>query len=67
MSGRNVAWTTAVATGVACAMTATSAAWLLLTQPVAVTAALDGHDLGAVLQALMFALVDAAAAVLRLF
>jgi hypothetical protein len=62
-----MAWTTAVATGVACAVTAASAAWLLLTQPLAVTASLDGHDLGALFQALMVAVLDAAAAVLRLF
>lgn len=67
MSGRNVAWTTAAATGLGCAVMAASAAWLLLTQPVAVTRALEGNNFAALLNALLAAAIDAAAAVMRLF
>ena len=66
MSGRNMAWTTAAAMGMGCAIMAASAAWLLLTQPVMVTAALDGRDLGSLLHALATAVMDAAAAFMRL-
>jgi hypothetical protein len=45
---------------------AASAAWILLTQPLAVTSALETHDLGALLQALMTAVAQAAAALLQL-
>ena len=47
MSGRDVAWTTAAATGLGCATAAAVAVWLLLTDPLAVTMALGAHDLGA--------------------
>jgi hypothetical protein len=67
MSGRNVAWTTAAATGIGCAILAASAAWLLLTQPVAVTRALERNDLAAVFGALVSAVLDLAAAVVRMF
>jgi hypothetical protein len=60
MSGRNMAWTTAAATGFVCAVTAASAAWLLLTQPVVLTSALDGQNAGAVVHALVTALIKAA-------
>jgi hypothetical protein len=46
---------------------AASAAWLLLTQPVAVTRALEGNNFAALLNALLAAAIDAAAAVMRLF
>jgi hypothetical protein len=46
---------------------AASAAWLLLTQPVAVTRALEQNDLAAVLGAIVAAVLDAAAAVVRMF
>jgi hypothetical protein len=67
MSGRNVAWTTAAATGIGCAVLAASAAWLLLTQPVTVTSALGGNDFASVINALITAVLDAAAAVMRMF
>lgn len=66
MSGRNMVWTTAAVTGLGCAVMAATAAWLLLTQPLAVTAALNGQDIGALLHALVTAVVDAAATVMRL-
>ena len=44
MSGPDVAWTTAAGTGLGCAMTAALAGWLLLTDPLAVTAAMGAHD-----------------------
>jgi len=45
MSAREVAWTTAAATGLGCALTATLTVWLLLTDPLAVTSAAGAHDL----------------------
>ena len=57
MSVRDMAWTTAAAMGLGCAMTAALAAWLLLTNPMAASMALSAHDLGA--------LVDTAAAALQ--
>jgi hypothetical protein len=65
MSGRDVAWTTAAATGVGCAVAAMVAAWLLLTNPMAITSALSAHDLGAVAQAGARALQDVAVTLLR--
>jgi hypothetical protein len=60
MSGRDVAWTTAAATGLGCAVTAAAAVWLLLTDPMAVTMALGAHDLGALLHTAFAALHDVA-------
>lgn len=66
MSGRNLVWTTAAAAGLGCAAIAASAAWVLLTQPLAVTSAVAGQDVSALVQALLGALLDAAAALMRM-
>jgi hypothetical protein len=47
MSARDAVWTTVAATGLGSAVAATVAVWLLLTDPMAITTALDAHDLGA--------------------
>lgn len=65
MSGHYVAWTTAAATGLGCAVAAAAAVWLLITDPLAVTLALGAHDLGALLDAAAGALQDAAVRLLR--
>lgn len=51
MSARDVAWTTAAVTGLGCATAAAGAAWLVLTDPLAVTTALVAHDFGALIVA----------------
>jgi hypothetical protein len=66
MSGRQVAWTTAAATGLGCALVAAAAAWLLLTEPLALTSAADTRFPGGLLQALVAALEHAAVAIMRL-
>jgi len=65
MSGRDVAWTTAAATGLGCAVAAGLAAWLLLTNPLALTTAVSAHDLGALARSAAGALHDLACRLLR--
>lgn len=65
MSGREAAWTTAAATGLGCAVAATLAAWLLLTNPVAVTTAVTAHDPSVLVQTATGAVHDLAARLLR--
>ena len=56
MSARDVAWTTAAIAGLGCATAAAGAAWLLLTDPLAVTSAFVARDLGALVAAWLGAL-----------
>lgn len=65
MSGRDVAWTTAAATGLGCAGAAAMAAWLLLTDPLTVASALSAHNLGALVDTAAAALRDVAMSLLR--
>lgn len=65
MSGRDVAWTTAAATGLGCTVAAVLAAWLLLTNPLAVTTAVTAHDPGVLVQTAAGALRDLAARLLQ--
>jgi hypothetical protein len=60
MSLRDMAWTTAAAMGLGCAVTATLAAWLLLTNPIAASTALSAHDLGTLASTATAALQDVA-------
>ncbi len=66
MSGQNLAWTTAAATGLLCAAIAGAAGWALLTQPLAVTSALSGQNMSALVEALLTVVVDAVAALVRM-
>jgi hypothetical protein len=65
MSGRDVAWTTAAATGLGCAVVAALAVWMLLTDPLAVTKALTAHDLSTLANTAAGALQDLAVRLLR--
>jgi len=65
MSGRDVAWTTAAATGLGCAMMAALAVWLLLTDPLAVTAAVGAHDLATLAGTAAHVLWDSAVRLLQ--
>ncbi len=65
MSGPHVAWTTAAATGLGCAMAAALAGWLLLTNPLAVTTALRAHDPVVLVETAAGALQDIAVRLLR--
>lgn len=65
MSGREAAWTTAAAMGLGCAVMAAVAAWLLLTNPMAVSMALAAHDLGALAHTVAGAVQDVAVRLLR--
>jgi hypothetical protein len=61
MSGPNVAWTTAAATAIICAVLASCAAWLLLTEPLVITAGIEPQQAGSI----TFALVKAAGVLIR--
>ena len=65
MSGREAAWTTAAATGLGCTVAAVLAAWLLLTNPLAVTTAITAHDPIVLVQTAAGALQDLATRLLR--
>ena len=58
MSARDVAWTTAVATGLGCALASGLTVWLLLTDPLTVTSAMGAHDLVTLYHAGLGALRD---------
>ena len=65
MSARDRAWTTAAATGLGCALTAALAVWLLLTDPLAVTAAVGAHDMAALAGTAAHVLWDTAVRLLQ--
>ena len=65
MSGREVAWTTAAATGLGCAVVAAMTVWLLLTDPLTVTIALGTHNLGVLAHTAAGALHDVATRLLH--
>jgi len=57
MSVPNIAWTTAAATAIICAVLAASAAWLLMTEPLAITATVDPQQAGPISYALLKTLI----------
>jgi hypothetical protein len=57
MSTPTIAWTTAAATALICAVLAAAAAWLLMTEPLAITASVDSQQAGPLTYALLKALV----------
>jgi|KBSMisStandDraft_5_1062788.scaffolds.fasta_scaffold285821_1 hypothetical protein len=65
MSGQDVAWTTAAATGLGCALTATVVVWMLLTDPLAFTAAVGTHDVAALAETAAHVLRDVAVRLLH--
>ncbi|HUR35964.1 MAG TPA: hypothetical protein VM032_19310 [Vicinamibacterales bacterium] len=65
MSARDVAWTTAAAAGLGCAVAAALGVWLLLRDPMTVSIAMSAHDLGALASAAAGAVRDLAGALFQ--